>query len=229
MEKKIVILTGAGMSAESGLKTFRDSGGLWEGYRIEEVATYEAWLSDPEKVLRFYNERRKAMIQAEPNEGHKSLKLFEEKFDVKIITQNVDNLHERAGSKDVLHLHGELDKARSTKNPDLIYELNGKDINIGDTCELGSQLRPHIVWFGEPVPMLEKAISYTKKADFFIIIGTSLLVYPAASLIEYTNEQAEIYIIDPQTPEISQSLHYKTKFINQKASSGVPQLIKELL
>src|ERR1035437_2298844 len=186
MKKKIVVLTGAGVSAESGISTFRDSGGRWEKYRIEDVATPEAFHENPALVLDFYNQRRRQLQEVEPNAAHKALVLLEEKFDVQIITQNVDDLHERAGSTNVLHLHGELLKSRSTKDARLIYQIKGTELNIGDTCELGSQLRPHIVWFGEMVPAIEEAGRISSKADIFIIIGTSLNVYPAAGLVNFT-------------------------------------------
>jgi NAD-dependent deacetylase len=197
---KFVVLSGAGISAESGLKTFRDSDGLWEGHRVEDVATPEAWYRDREKVLRFYNERRKAVLEASPNEAHKLLAALEEKFDITVITQNIDNLHEKAGSKKVLHLHGEIFKSRSTKDQRLIYDIRGWELNEGDMCELGSQLRPHIVWFGEAVPMMEEAISQAKNADYFLVIGTSLAVYPAAGLVDYVPVEAKKFLIDPKIP-----------------------------
>src|ERR1035437_3298973 len=181
--KKIVVLTGAGISAESGLKTFRDSGGLWEEHRIEDVATFEGWQRNPQLVLTFYNERRKQLINAEPNAAHKALVRLEQKYDVQIITQNVDDLHERAGSSKVLHLHGELKKVRSTIDDNLVYDLKGWELKMGDKCEKGSQLRPHIVWFGEAVPMIQLATVMIEKADFFFLIGPFLNVYPAALLL----------------------------------------------
>ena len=202
-KSKIIVLTGAGISAESGLATFRDSGGLWEGYRIEDVATPEAWRKDQELVLEFYNMRRKAAITAKPNAGHLALVKLEEKFDVTIITQNVDNLHEKAGSSKVIHLHGELFKSRSTVNPHLIYKMSGWELKKGDKCEKGSQLRPHIVWFGEAVPMMDMAVEETMTADIFIIVGTSLQVYPAAGLLDYVADEIPKYVIDPNMPSVS--------------------------
>ena len=183
--KKVVVLTGAGISAESGIRTFRDSGGLWEEHRIEDVATPEAWQRNQELVLEFYNQRRKQLYDCNPNAGHYALVKLEEKYDVQIITQNVDDLHERAGSTKVLHLHGELKKARSTTNPELIYDIKGWELKKGDKCERGSQLRPHIVWFGEEVPNIVTAAQISSKADIYIVIGTSLNVYPAAGLMSY--------------------------------------------
>lgn len=225
--KKIIVFTGAGISAESGLKTFRDSGGLWEEYNIEEVATPEGWKKDPVKVLDFYNKRRKQVLEAKPNEGHKALVTLEKKYDVQVITQNIDDLHERAGSAKVLHLHGEIKKARSTLNPNLIYEIKGWELKLGDRCEKGSQLRPHIVWFGEMIPDLDQAALLTSTADIFIIIGTSLNVHPAAGLINYTPYEAINYLVDPNADE--------TKYINnltiikEKAGIGVPILVENLL
>ena len=211
-KKNIVILTGAGISAESGIKTFRDSDGLWENHRIEDVATFDAWHRNKELVLDFYNQRRRQLLQCEPNEAHKLLILLEQKYNVQIITQNVDDLHERAGSANVLHLHGELFKVRSTVNEHLIYEWK-KDLKIGDKCEKGSQLRPHIVWFGEAVPMIEIAANLTTKADIFIVIGTSMVVYPAAGLVHYTDFTVPKYLIDPNKPDISniQNIEYITE------------------
>ena len=196
-KKKIVIFSGAGMSAESGIKTFRDSGGLWEEHKIEDVATPEAWIKDPKLVLEFYNQRRKQVAEAKPNKAHHLVADLQKDFDVHVITQNIDDLHERAGSKKVVHLHGEIMKSRSTLNPELIYPLANWELKFGDTCELGSQLRPHIVWFGELVPEMDKAIAITETADIFITIGTSLHVYPAASLIHHVSVQAKKYLIDP--------------------------------
>lgn len=225
---KIVVLTGAGVSAESGISTFRDSGGLWDKYRIEEVATPQAWRTNPELVLKFYNERRKQLAVVEPNPAHYALAEAEKYFDVVIITQNVDNLHERAGSKNVLHLHGELTKARSTADSHLVYEIGYKDISLGDTCEKGSQLRPHIVWFGEPVPLITEAIEISKTADIFIVVGTSMVVYPAAGLIEFVPKKSPKYIIDPKKPVLYQPLH-NVIFIEEKASIGTPKLVQELI
>ena len=227
MPQKIVVLTGAGMSADSGLATFRDSGGLWEGYDVYEVATPEGWNSDPEKVLEFYNKRRKQAAQAEPNKGHLALARLEEKFDTTIITQNVDDLHERAGSSDVIHLHGQLSKVRSEKNENLIFDIGDKEIYIGDKADDGAQLRPHVVWFGEMVPKIEKAAEIIPESDIFIVIGTSLVVYPAAGLVDFAPENAEKYIVDPSTPEIQTGddwQHYK-----ERASEGVPKVVDKLL
>jgi len=224
---KIVILTGAGMSAESGLTTFRDSGGLWEGYDVMEVASVYGWQNDPDKVLRFYNERRKQALNAVPNKGHKALAQLEDYFNVSVITQNVDKLHEKAGSTNVIHLHGEIDKARSSVDPDLIYNIGDSDIKLGDLCEKGSQLRPHIVWFGEIVPMMETAIKVAKKADIFIVIGTSLVVYPAAGLLEYVSDDTQVYIIDPAKPDIQIKQNYH--FVGNSAAKGTPELVQELI
>lgn len=228
MKKKITVLTGSGISAESGLKTFRDSGGLWEGHDVYSVATPEGWRKDKKLVLEFYNERRRQMLKAEPNEAHLSLVRLEEKYDVTIITQNVDDLHERAGSKKIIHLHGELNKARSTADPELIYELNGKDINEGDKCEKGSQLRPHIVWFGELVPKMDEAVMHTYNADIMIVIGTSLVVYPAAGLIGAVSSDIPVYIIDPVKPDFYAHRN-KLHFIEKKATEGTRELTEQLL
>jgi NAD-dependent deacetylase len=200
--KKLVVLTGAGMSAESGIATFRGSDGLWENHRIEDVATFEAWQKDPHLVLEFYNQRRKKVLEAAANSGHKILAELQQKFDVQIITQNIDNLHERAGSKKVLHLHGLITQSRSTQNGYLIYDIEGSEIKWGDKCELGSQLRPHIVWFGEAVPMIEPAAELVSQADIFVVVGTSLQVYPAAGLTEYAPNDIQKFIIDPQIPDV---------------------------
>jgi len=220
--KKIVVLTGAGMSAESGLKTFREMGGLWEEYDVMEVATPEAWARNPELVLRFYNERRKALLEAEPNAGHLGLAAMEKDFEIRIITQNVDDLHERAGSSFVMHLHGELKKSRSTADSRLVYDIPGWELKWGDTCEKGSQLRPHIVWFGEAVPMMDAAISEVKQADLFVIVGTSMQVYPAAGLIDYVPGKVPVYLIDPN--ETALGYNRRVNFIREKASIGVAQL-----
>ncbi|MFZ5428854.1 MAG: SIR2 family NAD-dependent protein deacylase [Bacteroidota bacterium] len=225
MKKKLVVLTGAGMSQESGLRTFRDTGGTWEHYRVEDVATPEAWRADPELVLRFYNERRKDLMKALPNSGHTGLAQLEKYFDVYIITQNVDNLHEQAGSSQVLHLHGELMKVRSTRDPELIYELDHWELNLGDRCELGSQLRPHIVWFGEAVPNFYLAIPIVEEADILVVIGTSMVVYPAAGLVDYARPGTPVYVIDPGEPALGSR---KVTLIPKKASEGVQQLIEIL-
>jgi NAD-dependent deacetylase len=225
--KQIVVLSGAGISAESGIKTFRDDDGLWQNHRFEELATPEAWASNPQLVLDFYNARRKQLLECEPNEAHKSLVKLESQYDVQIITQNVDDLHERAGSKNVLHLHGELRKVRSTKFPELIYELDGWELILGDKCEKGAQLRPHIVWFGEMVKNIEPAIQMVQNADHLLVIGTSLMVYPAAGLINYAPDDCPITLIDPKT-----STDYQTRkihLIKEKASIGVPKFVNELL
>ncbi len=201
--KKLVVLSGAGISAESGIKTFRDAGGLWEGHDVMQVASPEGWLADQELVLNFYNQRRKQALTATPNKGHRIIADLEQFFDVVVVTQNVDDLHEKAGSSHVIHLHGELFKARSTSDDNLIYDINGWELKTGDLCEKGSQLRPHIVWFGESVPLLDKAIQETIKADYFIVIGTSLQVYPAASLLQYAPSSIPKFIIDPNMPAVS--------------------------
>ncbi len=198
--KKLVVLSGAGISAESGIATFRDSGGLWEGYDINEVATFEGWLRNKELVLDFYNQRRKNALNALPNEGHKILAELEKHFEVNIITQNIDNLHEKAGSTHVLHLHGELFKARSTADEHLLYDMDGWELNLGDTCEKGSQLRPHVVWFGEMVPMMEPATKLAANADIFIVVGTSLVVYPAAGLVDFVRKDVPVFVVDPKLP-----------------------------
>jgi NAD-dependent deacetylase len=224
--KNIVVLTGAGISAESGIKTFRDGDGLWENHKIEDVATFDAWQYNREMVLDFYNQRRKQLLECEPNEAHKLLVKLEDKFNVHIITQNVDDLHERAGSKNVLHLHGELLKVRSSLDENLIYEWRG-DLKQGDKCEKKSQLRPHIVWFGEQVPMMDIAGKIASKADIFIVIGTSLMVYPAAGLVHYTDFTVPKYVIDPNRPSVSGMVN--VEYITEKASVGVKQLVDRLL
>ena len=201
--KKLVVLTGAGMSAESGIATFRGADGLWEGHRVEKVATPEAFRVNPELVLNFYNARRRNVFSASPNAGHLALVQLEKEFDVQIVTQNVDDLHERAGSSNILHLHGELMKSRSTADSSLIFDIDGKELNLGDTCPLGSQLRPHIVWFGEAVPLIETAAQIVNEADIVIIVGTSMQVYPAAGLINHVRNGVPIHLIDPNPPEIS--------------------------
>jgi NAD-dependent deacetylase len=225
--KRLVILTGAGMSSESGIKTFRDSGGLWEEYDVTEVATPQAWSKNRDLVLRFYNERRRQLEASKPNSGHAGLALLEKRFDVRIITQNIDNLHERAGSTHILHLHGELTKARSTADPSLIYEIGYKDIKPGDKCEKGSQLRPHIVWFGEAVPMMDEAIELTSNADIFVVIGSSLNVYPAAGLINYASQKASLWLIDPL--DVAIPVSRKVNVIKEKAAAGVGVLTERLL
>ncbi len=223
--KNLVILTGAGISAESGIKTFRDMGGLWEQYDITEVASPQAWNKNPQLVLDFYNQRRKQLFNSKPNKAHYKLVELEKYFNVKIITQNVDDLHERAGSSNVLHLHGELKKARSTIDENLIYELKHWELKLGDKCEKGSQLRPHIVWFGENVPMLNKAIDIAKQADIFVVIGTSLNVYPAAGLVNYAPPSTKFYLIDPNNV----NANFKVTVIKEKASTGTSILANLLL
>jgi len=226
-KKKITVLSGAGISAESGIATFRDSNGLWEGHDVNEVATYEAWMKNKQLVLDFYNERRKKALEVNPNRAHEILAELEENFDITIITQNVDNLHERAGSSKVLHLHGELFKSRSTFNEKLVYDIQGWELKVGDLCELGSQLRPHIVWFGEMVPMMEVAVRESMNTDIFLVVGTSLLVYPAASLIDYIPDEIPKYIVDPNIPDINRvsNLHAVPK----KASKGLEMVANELV
>ncbi len=218
--KNLVVLSGAGISAESGISTFRDMGGLWEEYDIMEVASPEGWEKNRTLVLDFYNQRRKQLEEVFPNAGHKTLVELEDFFNVKIITQNVDDLHERAGSKDILHLHGELKKVRSSVDETLIHELDGWELKEGDLCEKGSQLRPHIVWFGEDVPMIEKAAEITQTADVFVVVGTSLNVYPAAGLLAYVPENVPIYLIDPEDV-YSQ---YNFTHIKEKGSVGLRKL-----
>ncbi len=224
--KKLVVLTGSGISAESGLKTFRDSGGLWENYDVMQVASYDGWLMDRELVLKFYNERRAQLKDAKPNAGHMGLVELEEYYDVYIITQNIDNLHERAGSRNVLHLHGELTKARSIGDESLVYDIGYNSITIGDNCEKGYQLRPHIVWFGEAVPAIEEAARIVSTADILAVIGTSLVVYPAAGLIDFAQSDIPLYLIDPK--EIKAPSYRKVDFIKEKASVGVKILMEKL-
>lgn len=224
--KKISILTGAGISAESGIQTFRGSNGLWEGYNITDVASPEGFIKNPELVLDFYNQRRRQLLKVKPNRAHKELAKLEKQFQVQIITQNVDDLHERAGSKNILHLHGELLKVRSTLDKNLIYPWR-KDLKIGDLCEKKTQLRPHIVWFGEQVPMINKAIDLVANSDIFIIIGTSLQVYPASGLIEYLQPKTPIFLIDPK-PSITEKQFTNLTVIKENASKGV-QILTKLL
>ena len=223
----LVVLSGAGISAESGPKTFRDSDGLWEGYRVEQVATPEAWVRDKQAVLKFYNERRLSVKNAVPNKAHILLAELQSKYDGTIITQNIDDLHERAGSKNVIHLHGEIFKARSTSNPEIIIDIIGTELNLGDKCELGSQLRPHIVWFGEAVPMMQAAIEKGQKADIFLVIGTSLAVYPAAGLVDFVQNDALKFLVDPNSPlSMAQS---GFKILQNKATIGMQELYDLLL
>lgn len=226
-KQKIVVLTGAGMSAESGLKTFRDENGLWEGHDVMQVASPQGFAKNPELVLEFYNQRRRQLLNVSPNKGHLAMAELEQAFDVSIITQNVDNLHEQAGSSHVVHLHGELFKVRSTVDENHILDWK-KNLILGDTDENGHQLRPHIVWFGEMVPMLKTAAEITQQADILIIVGTSMQVYPAASLIHYTPEDTPIYFIDPR-PNIKQSDFKNLSIIPKTASEGTPELVEQLI
>ena len=225
--KNLVILSGAGISAESGIRTFRESGGLWEEYDINEVASPMGWALNKELVLRFYNDRRKQLSESKPNAGHFGLAALEKYFDVQIITQNIDNLHEQAGSTKIVHLHGELTKARSSADPALIYDIGYNDIKPGDKCEKGSQLRPHIVWFGEAVPMMDEAIRITSTADIFVVIGSSLNVYPAAGLIEFAPKKASLWLIDPN--DVYVSVNRNVEVIKEPASKGVEILTARLL
>jgi len=221
--KKIVVLTGAGMSAESGIQTFRDADGLWEGHDVLAVATPEGFAKNPALVLDFYNQRRRQLSTVRPNAAHKALASLQSDFDVHIITQNVDDLHERAGSSQVLHLHGELLKARSTADERLVYSWTG-DLNLGHCCEKNAQLRPHIVWFGEAVPALETAANLTAQADIVVVIGTSMQVYPAASLVHYASAASPIYFIDPK-PAVSKRDFQNLTVIEATATKGVEQLL----
>lgn len=226
MKKKLVVLSGAGMSAESGISTFRDAGGLWEGHDVTEVASPEGFEANPELVLDFYNQRRKNVRESEPNAAHRFLAALEQHFDVSIVTQNVDDLHERGGSSQIVHLHGELLKAESTGAPDLVYELGDKDIFMGDTCDYGHQLRPHIVWFGEPVPKMDEAITEVRGADIILIIGTSLQVYPAAGLMNYAPPHALRILVDPKGDQMH--LPNDVAVISKTAVQAIDSL-KELL
>ena len=227
--KKIVVMTGAGISAESGIKTFRDSNGLWEDHEVMDVASPEGWARDREMVLRFYNARRAQLKEVSPNAAHHAIRDLEDHFDVRVITQNVDDLHERAGSSRVLHLHGQLKKVRSTFDETLVYDWT-EDLNIGDLCDAGHQLRPHIVWFGESVPMLPEAIHQTKQADIVIIVGTSLQVYPAASLFSYAKPSAPVYYVD-RAPASTMETESRSNFeiITDTAASGVAKLVRRLI
>lgn len=227
MKKKIVVLTGAGISAESGIKTFRDADGLWEGHDVMEVASPQGFAKNPELVLDFYNQRRKQLFNVTPNQAHCSLVDLEPYFEVRIITQNVDDLHERAGSSSVLHIHGELLKARSTQNENDVLEWI-KDLNLGDLCQNGYQLRPHIVWFGEQVPLLEKAVEITQNADVLLIIGTSMQVYPAAGLIDFVKPGTPIYFIDPK-PNMNSTKYDHLIIVEDTATKGVPTVVSELI
>ena len=229
--KKIVVLTGAGISAESGIQTFRDADGLWEGYDVMEVASPQGFEKNPKLVLDFYNQRRKQLLKVAPNEAHLALKNLEEYFETTIITQNIDDLHERAGSKAIIHLHGELLKVRSTKisriGAPVILDWK-KDLKIGDKCINGHQLRPHIVWFGEAVPLLDKAIEITQEADILIIIGTSMQVYPAASLVNFIKDDTPIYFVDPR-PSITKNAFNNLTIIEKTAVEGIPELVTQLI
>ncbi len=220
--KKIVVLTGAGISAESGIQTFRDADGLWEGHDVMEVASPEGWAANRELVLDFYNQRRKQALTAQPNAGHLALADLEKDFDVTIVTQNVDNLHEKADSSKVIHLHGELFKSRSTADESLVYDMDGWELNSGDTCEKGSQLRPHIVWFGEMVPMMDIAVQEAESADIFLIVGTSLAVYPAAGLMHHVRPNIPKFIIDPNMPKIAPEPNLY--MYEEKGGTGVPKV-----
>jgi NAD-dependent deacetylase len=224
--QKLVVLSGSGISAESGIRTFRDMGGLWEEYDVTEVASPVAWQNNRELVLRFYNERRKALLEAQPNAAHKGLAALEKKFDVQIITQNVDDLHERAGSTMVLHLHGELRKARCTVNENDVYDIQGWELKQGDLSDAGHQLRPHVVWFGEAVPAIEEAVPLVHSADILLVIGTSLNVYPAAGLVHYTRPGIPVYVIDPGEPQGIASMD--VTFINKTATEGIREFMDQL-
>lgn len=226
MKKKLVVLTGAGISAESGLKTFRDTDGLWEGYNVYDVATPEAWRKNPDLVQDFYNERRKQVLAAQPNDAHRGLVELEKYYDVHIITQNIDDLHERAGSSNVIHLHGVITRSQSDLNPGLTYPIDGWEIKKGDRCELGSQLRAHVVWFGESVPMIETASEICESADIFVLVGSSLAVYPAAGLINFVPPQSPRYIIDPKIPEVRN--RKQVIRIEKTATEGLKELLQLL-
>lgn len=221
---RIVVFSGAGISAESGLRTFRDSDGLWEEHRIEEIATPEAWAKDSERVLSFYDQRRSQVLDAEPNAAHKAIAALERYHHVEVITQNIDDLHERAGSTNVLHLHGEILKARSTADPKLVSKVNGPSLRLGDRCSLGSQLRPHIVWFGEEVPLLSTAATIVAQAQRLVVIGSSLQVYPAAGLVHYATPMCEVILVDPNDVNVQRA---GIRHIRRTASEGVPLLAAE--
>lgn len=225
--KHLVVLTGAGISAESGIPTFRDAGGLWEGFKVEDVATPEAWHRNPDLVLDFYNQRRKRALEVKPNRGHEILAELEAHFNVTVVTQNVDNLHERAGSSHVIHLHGSLFESRSTIDESLVYPITGWELNPGDTCEKGSQLRPNIVWFGELVPMMEVAIQYAARADLFLVVGTSLVVYPAAGLVHYVSLDVPKFLVDPNIPDLT--FPGRVEVVQDKASTGLQKIKTRLI
>lgn len=224
--KNLVVLSGAGVSQESGIPTFRDSNGLWEGFRVEDVATPEGWARNPSVVLDFYNERRKKALEVKPNRAHEIIAELEQSFNVTVVTQNVDDLHERAGSTHVIHLHGSLFESRSTLDESLVYPIKGWELNLGDLCEKGSQLRPNIVWFGEMVPLIEVAADHARVADFFVVVGTSLVVYPAAGLIHEVPYHCIKYVVDPNMPDISRISGIR--FVKEKASTGMEKVMEEL-
>jgi NAD-dependent protein deacetylase/lipoamidase len=225
--KHLVVLSGAGISAESGIPTFRDADGLWEGHDVMDVATPEGWKKNPSLVLEFYNQRRKKALDVKPNKGHEILAELEKYFQVTVITQNVDNLHERAGSSNVIHLHGSLFESRSSVDESLVYPINGWELNLGDTCTKGSQLRPNIVWFGEMVPLIELAAEHAKKADYFVVVGTSMVVYPAAGLIDYVPFGTPKYVVDPRLPDMR---HIPNLYpVEEKASVGMEKVKSALL
>jgi NAD-dependent deacetylase len=224
--KKVVVLSGAGISMESGIPTFRDSNGLWEGHRIEDVASPEGWHKDQAKVLDFYNQRRKKAREVKPNRAHYVVAELQENFDVVVVTQNVDDLHERAGSRNVIHLHGSLFESRSTVDENLVYKIEGWELRVGDKCEKGSQLRPNIVWFGEMVPLMDVAAYHASQADIFIVVGTSMVVYPAAGLIDYVPYDCVKFLVDPKVPDLAHIRNVKT--FAEKASTGMEKVKHEL-
>lgn len=225
--KNLVVFSGAGISAESGLKTFRDEDGLWDEYNIMDVATPEAWERNPELVLAFYNKRRKQILEAQPNTGHYAIASLEKKYQVQVITQNIDDLHERAGSKNVLHLHGDVTMSRSVNNPDKLYPIGDKELKVGDVGEDGCQLRPHVVWFEEDVPNFKVAQQIVSKSDILIVVGTSLNVYPAAGLIRFASYKCKKFLVDPNDIHITDIENLK--FIKEKSSIALPELVEELL
>lgn len=225
--KKLVVLTGSGISAESGIPTFRGSGGLWEGHDIMEVASPEGWHRDPELVLDFYNQRRKKAAEAQPNRGHELVAELEKHFRVSVVTQNVDNLHERAGSTNIIHLHGSLFEARSSVDPGLVYSVEGKEIHMGDLCDKGSQLRPNVVWFGEMVPLMETAVREVLSADVFLVVGTSLVIYPAAGLVDYVDGSTPTYVVDPNMPDIAPRPNLN--LISEPATRGMEVIFDDLV
>lgn len=224
---QLVVLSGSGMSKDSGLDTFRDVDGLWQQYDVKDVASPIGWAKDPEYLLNFYNMLRKKYHEVGPHEGHKALRELEEKFDVCIITQNVDDLHEQAGSTNIVHLHGELFKSRSTADPSLIYQMEGDELNIGDLCELGSQLRPHIVFFGEDVPEFLRAVHIVRSAEYVIVVGTSLAVYPANTLLQEAHRTAKVYLVDPVKPV--ETFGKEIEYVLEGAASGIPKVVERLV